>query len=88
MSRKKQYEERGIVTQEEKQVHLDKLRDNILGRMKKRGLSSYGLAQQSGIDYMTIKRVLEARGCQYWTAEVIKEVLTKLEATDAPGSDQ
>ena len=88
MSRRKQYPERGVVTDAEKQVHLDRLRDHVLGRMQKRGLSAYGLAQQTGIDYMTIKRVLSAGGCQYWTAEVIKETLTKLEASDAPGPDQ
>lgn len=76
------YERRAVVSREEKQVHLDRLRDEILGRIKSRSLSPYGLAMQTGIDYMTIKRVLKAEGCQYWTAEVIRETLTKLEQSD------
>ncbi len=87
MSRHKEIPERGVVTKEEKQVHLDKLRDGILGRMQKLALTPYSIAQRTGIDYMTIRRVLRAEGCQYWTAEVIKEMLTKLEAADAPEPD-
>ena len=88
MSRERQYQRRGVVSREEKQVHLDKLRDEILGRLESSGLSPYGLAMTSGIDYMTIKRVLNADGCQFWTAEVIRETLDKLQAADVKGLDQ